>query len=190
MVLARYLQHICQEDLCIKLLHVFCFPVCSGSDKCLVISLQVDYESEEENGEENAAENPEDEEGESEKEERAQDADEEDQNGADGDDSPHLSFMSQTKKERAQLLKSAEVRVNAVLNSHPSIQDYTFDTENELWCEVRWQYLETSVWLHLETSRIACSSCNVHLLGKLKSVLQHKCTECHFQQPSDLQSPY
>jgi len=137
MVQARYLQHICQEDLCIKLLHVFCFPVCSDSDKCLVISWQVDYESEEENGEENTAENPEDEEAESEKEERAQDADE-DQNGADGDDSQHLPFMSQTKKERDQLLKSAEVRVNAVLNSHPSIQDYTFDTENELWCEVRW----------------------------------------------------
>uniref|UniRef100_A0A803XWU7 DNA-directed RNA polymerase I subunit RPA1 n=1 Tax=Meleagris gallopavo TaxID=9103 RepID=A0A803XWU7_MELGA len=97
---------------------------------------KVDYESEEENGEENTAENPEDEEGESEKEERTQDADEEEQNGADGDNSQHLSFMAQTKKERAQLLKSAEVRVNAVLNSHPSIQDYTFDTENELWCEV------------------------------------------------------
>uniref|UniRef100_A0A8C2T0Y7 DNA-directed RNA polymerase subunit n=1 Tax=Coturnix japonica TaxID=93934 RepID=A0A8C2T0Y7_COTJA len=119
---ARYLRHICWEDLCIKLLHVFCFSV--------------DYESEEENGEENAAENPEDEEAESEKEEKAQDADEEDQNGADGNDSQQLSFMSQTKKERDKLLKSAEVRVNAVLNSHPSIQDYTFDTEHELWCEV------------------------------------------------------
>uniref|UniRef100_A0A8C2Y7P2 DNA-directed RNA polymerase subunit n=1 Tax=Coturnix japonica TaxID=93934 RepID=A0A8C2Y7P2_COTJA len=97
---------------------------------------EVDYESEEENGEENAAENPEDEEAESEKEEKAQDADEEDQNGADGNDSQQLSFMSQTKKERDKLLKSAEVRVNAVLNSHPSIQDYTFDTEHELWCEV------------------------------------------------------
>uniref|UniRef100_A0A8C3Q0Y6 DNA-directed RNA polymerase subunit n=1 Tax=Chrysolophus pictus TaxID=9089 RepID=A0A8C3Q0Y6_CHRPC len=97
---------------------------------------EVDYESEEENGEENNAENPEDEEGESEKEERAQDADEEDQNEADGDHSQHLSFMSQTKKDKAQLLKSAEMRVNAVVDSHPSIQDYTFDTENELWCEV------------------------------------------------------
>ncbi|NXL86536.1 RPA1 polymerase, partial [Alectura lathami] len=97
---------------------------------------EVDYESEEENGEENIAENPEDEEAESEKEDRAQGADEDDQNGADADDSQRLSFMSQTKKEREQLLKSAEVRVNAVLNSHPLIQDYTFDTENELWCEV------------------------------------------------------
>ncbi|XP_068535714.1 DNA-directed RNA polymerase I subunit RPA1 [Anas acuta] len=97
---------------------------------------EVDYESEEENAEENVAENPEDEEAESDKEERAQGADEGDQNGADGDDPQHLSFMSQTKKERNLLLKSAEMRINAVLNSHPSIQDYTFDTENELWCEV------------------------------------------------------
>ncbi|NWI66627.1 RPA1 polymerase, partial [Todus mexicanus] len=96
---------------------------------------EVDYESEEENGEENADENLEDEEAESEKEERPAGA-EEDQNGADGDESQHLSFMSQTKKERDQLHQSAELRINAVVDSHPSIQDYTFDTENELWCEV------------------------------------------------------
>ncbi|KAF1510595.1 DNA-directed RNA polymerase I subunit RPA1, partial [Eudyptula albosignata] len=95
---------------------------------------EVDYESEEENGEENVDENLEDEEAESEKEERTPSA--EDQIGADGDASQHLSFMSQTEKEKDPLLQSAEVRVNAVLDSHPSIQDYTFDTENELWCEV------------------------------------------------------
>ncbi|NWH47976.1 RPA1 polymerase, partial [Fregata magnificens] len=95
---------------------------------------EVDYESEEENGEENIDENLEDEEAESEKEEKTPSA--EDQIGADGDESQHLSFMSQTKKEKDRLLQSAELRVNAVLDSHPSIQDYTFDTENELWCEV------------------------------------------------------
>ncbi|NWS53194.1 RPA1 polymerase, partial [Chunga burmeisteri] len=95
----------------------------------------VDYESEEENGEENVDENLEEEGAESEKEESSPGA-EEDQNGADGDESQHLSFMSRTKKEKDQLLQSAELRVNAVLDSHPSIQDYTFDTENELWCEV------------------------------------------------------
>ncbi|KFP11170.1 DNA-directed RNA polymerase I subunit RPA1, partial [Egretta garzetta] len=89
---------------------------------------------EEENGEENIDENLEDEEAESEKEERTPSA--EDQIGADGDESQHLSFISQTKKEKDRLLQSAELRVNAVLDSHPSIQDYTFDTENELWCEV------------------------------------------------------
>ncbi|XP_030306303.1 DNA-directed RNA polymerase I subunit RPA1 isoform X2 [Calypte anna] len=96
---------------------------------------EVDYESEEENGEENVGENPDDEEAESEKDERTPGA-EEDQNGADADESQHLSFMSQTKKEKHRLLQSAEVRVNAVLDSHPSIKNYMFDTENELWCEV------------------------------------------------------
>lgn len=105
---------------------------------------QVDYESEEENGEENVNENPEDEEAESEKEEGTPGA-EEDQNRAEGEDSQNASFVSQTKKGKDRLLQSAEVRVSAVVESHPSIQDYTFDTENELWCEVRWNFCG---WLH------------------------------------------
>lgn len=99
--------------------------------------MQVDYESEEENGEENVKENPEDEEAESDKEEGTPGA-EEDQSKAEGEDSQHLSFVSRSKKRKDQLLQSAAVRVSAVVESHPSIQDYTFDTENELWCEVRW----------------------------------------------------
>ncbi|KGL91263.1 DNA-directed RNA polymerase I subunit RPA1, partial [Charadrius vociferus] len=90
---------------------------------------------EEENGEENVDENLEDEDAESEKEEGNPGA-EEDQNEAGGEDSQHLSFMSQTEKEKDRLLQSAELRVNAVLDNHPSIQDYKFDIENELWCEV------------------------------------------------------
>ncbi|KFP41128.1 DNA-directed RNA polymerase I subunit RPA1, partial [Chlamydotis macqueenii] len=85
--------------------------------------------------EENVDENLGDEEADSDKDERTPGV-EENQNGADGDDSQHLSFMSQTKKEKDRLLQSVELRVNAVLDSHPSIQDYMFDTENELWCEV------------------------------------------------------
>ncbi|KAJ7408439.1 DNA-directed RNA polymerase I subunit RPA1 [Willisornis vidua] len=96
---------------------------------------EVDYESEEENGEENADENVEDEEAESEKEEKTPAA-EEDQNRAEGEKSQSLSFVSRTKKGKDRLLQTAEVRVSAVLDSHPSIRDYTFDTENELWCEV------------------------------------------------------
>ncbi|NWS67386.1 RPA1 polymerase, partial [Crotophaga sulcirostris] len=95
---------------------------------------EVDYESEEENEEVNIDENLEDEEAELEKE-KTPDA-EEDQNGAGDDDSQPLSFVSQTKKEKNRLPRSADLRINAVLDSHPSIQDYTFDTENELWCEV------------------------------------------------------
>ncbi|XP_065517462.1 DNA-directed RNA polymerase I subunit RPA1 [Lathamus discolor] len=94
---------------------------------------EVDYESEEENGEENADENLEDEEAESDKEEKTPDA-EENQNDTDVAESQHLSFMSHTKKDR--LPQSAELRVNAVVGSHPSIRDYSFDTEHELWCEV------------------------------------------------------
>ncbi|OPJ70788.1 DNA-directed RNA polymerase I subunit RPA1 isoform A [Patagioenas fasciata monilis] len=94
---------------------------------------EVDYESEEENGEEDVGENVEDEEADSEKEEGTPSA-EGDKKEADGDGSQNLSFVSQTKKDR--LLQSADVRINAVLDSHPSIQDYLFDTENELWCEV------------------------------------------------------
>lgn len=116
---------------------MLCLCIGSGSDKHNVISLQVDYESEEENGEENVKETPEDEEAESEKEEGTPGA-EEDQNRAEGEDSQHLSFVSQSKKGKDHLLQSAEVRVSAVVESHPSIQGYTFDTENELWCEVRW----------------------------------------------------
>lgn len=127
---------------------MLCLCTGSGSDKHSVISLQVDYESEEENEEENVNENPEDEEAESEKEEGTPGA-EEDQNTAEGEDSQHLSFVSQTKKKKDHLLKSAEVRVSAVVESHPSIQDYTFDTENELWCEVRWNI---SGWLHSGSS--------------------------------------
>lgn len=123
---------------------MLCLCTGSGPDKHNIISLQVDYESEEENGEENVNENLDDEEAESEKEEGTSDA-EENQNRAEGEDSQHLSFVSQTKKGKDRLLQSAEVRVSAVVESHPSIQDYTFDTENELWCEVRWNICG---WLH------------------------------------------
>ncbi|NWQ66095.1 RPA1 polymerase, partial [Neopipo cinnamomea] len=111
---------------------------------------EVDYESEEENGEENVDETPEDEEAESEKEEKTPGA-EEDQNRAEGEESQPLSFVSQTKRGKDRLLQAAEVRVNAVLDSHPSIQDYTFDTENELWCEVSLALPLTKVYFDLSS---------------------------------------
>ncbi|RMC14451.1 hypothetical protein DUI87_09547 [Hirundo rustica rustica] len=111
---------------------------------------EVDYESEEENGEENIKDNAEDEEAESEKEEGTPGA-EEDQNRAEGEDSQHLSFVSQTKKGKDGLLQSAQVRVSAVVESHPSIQDYTFDTENELWCEVSLALPLTKVYFDLSS---------------------------------------
>ncbi|KAF4791332.1 RNA polymerase I subunit A [Turdus rufiventris] len=111
---------------------------------------EVDYESEEENGEENANGNLEDEEAESEKEGGTPGA-EEDQNRAEGEDSQHLPFVSQPKKGKDRLLQSAEVRVSAVVESHPSIQDYTFDTKNELWCEVSLALPLTKVYFDISS---------------------------------------
>ncbi|NXV42513.1 RPA1 polymerase, partial [Uria aalge] len=121
---------------------------------------EIDYESEEENGEENTDENLEDEDAESEKEERTPGA-EEDQNEADGGDSQHLSFMSQTKKEKDRLLQSAELRVKAVLESHPSIQDYTFDTENELWCQVSLALPLTKVYFDVSSLLVSLAQSTV-----------------------------
>lgn len=141
---------------------MLCLCTGSGSDKHNVISLQVDYESEEENEEENANGNLEDEEAESEKEGGTPGA-EEDQNRAEGEDSQHLPFMSQPKKGKDRLLQSAEVRVSAVVESHPSIQDYTFDTKNELWCEVRWNI---SGWLHVAPIKNGSFQCSAAVLSQ------------------------
>ncbi|NWR85762.1 RPA1 polymerase, partial [Furnarius figulus] len=111
---------------------------------------EVDYESEEENGEGKVDENPEDEEAESEKEEKSPGA-EEDENKTEGEESQSLSFLSQTKKEKDRLLQAAEVRIAAVLDSHPSIKDYTFDTENELWCQVSLALPLTKVYFDLSS---------------------------------------
>ncbi|NXJ01209.1 RPA1 polymerase, partial [Psophia crepitans] len=120
---------------------------------------EVDYESEEENGEENTEENPEDEEADSEKEEQTPSA--EDQMGAGGDESQHLSFMSQTKKEKDRLLQSAELRVIAVLDSHPSVQGYAFDTENELWCEVSFTLPLMKVYFDLSSLLVSLARSTV-----------------------------
>ncbi|KFV62043.1 DNA-directed RNA polymerase I subunit RPA1, partial [Dryobates pubescens] len=94
---------------------------------------EVDYESEEEKEEENMDENLEGEEAESEEEERPPGA--EDESAAAGA-AWLLPPASQARRERGRWAQSAELRVNAVLESHPSIQGYSFDTENDLWCEV------------------------------------------------------
>ncbi|EMP32181.1 DNA-directed RNA polymerase I subunit RPA1 [Chelonia mydas] len=88
---------------------------------------QVDYESEEENSEENGDENPEEDEGMLNDDKRAEDAEEGVQNES--------NF--QTKKEKGPKLEhSTQLRVSAVMSSHPSIVNYAYDTESELWCEV------------------------------------------------------
>ncbi|XP_068023789.1 DNA-directed RNA polymerase I subunit RPA1 isoform X2 [Melanerpes formicivorus] len=94
---------------------------------------EVDYESEEEKEEENMDENLEGEEAEVEEEERPPEA--KDESAAAGAAQP-LPLASQARRERDHWAQSAELRVKAVLESHPSIQGYSFDTENDLWCEV------------------------------------------------------
>ncbi|KAM9236797.1 DNA-directed RNA polymerase I subunit RPA1 [Leptosomus discolor] len=139
---------------------------------------EVDYESEEENGEENVEENLEDEEAESEKERTS--GPEEDQNGADGDEFQHLSFMPQTKSEKDQLLQSAELRVNAVLDSHPSIQDYTFDTENELWCEVSLTLPLMKVYFDLSSLLVSLArSTVIHEVKGITRCLLNESTSKH-----------
>ncbi|NWR71499.1 RPA1 polymerase, partial [Centropus unirufus] len=120
---------------------------------------EVDYESEEENEEANVDENLEDEEADSEKEKTP--SAEEEQHEAGGDDSQPLSFVSQIKKEKKPLLQSVDMRINAVLDSHPSIQDYTFDTENELWCEVSFVLPLTKVYFDLSSLLVSLAQSTV-----------------------------
>ncbi|XP_006111690.2 DNA-directed RNA polymerase I subunit RPA1 [Pelodiscus sinensis] len=88
---------------------------------------EVDYESEEENGEENGEENPEEEEGMLHDDKQTEDVEEADQ---------HEDNSQTNKGKRPKLEYSTQLRVSAVMSSHPSIVNYTYDTENELWCEV------------------------------------------------------
>ncbi|XP_061541184.1 DNA-directed RNA polymerase I subunit RPA1 isoform X1 [Phycodurus eques] len=87
---------------------------------------EVDYDSEDEGeDEDNVAE------------------EEEEGNGEIGVDEFHPESSSvrlQTKKRAAKSRRGKEatdqMRVNAVLNSHPAIEGYCYDVKHELWCEV------------------------------------------------------
>ncbi|NXG50865.1 RPA1 polymerase, partial [Psilopogon haemacephalus] len=126
---------------------------------------EVDYESEEEKGEENVDENVEDEDADSEKEEEAAGA--EDQSGA-AAESQRLPFVPEKKRERGHLAESAELRVNAVLDSHHSIQDYSFDTENELWCEV--SLALPLLKMHLDLSSLLQSLARSAVIHEVKGI--------------------
>lgn len=91
--------------------------------------LQVDYESEEEETEEE-----EDKEDQGELEENAEDTLQESQ--------PEMSAahvvrsVRGRREERKDEDNLNQMRVNAVLQSSPAIQRYSFDEEQQLWCEV------------------------------------------------------
>lgn len=40
---------------------------------------------------------------------------------------------------------SVQMRVNSVLSSNSAIQNYSFDQQEELWCEVSWTYFKAAV---------------------------------------------
>ncbi|NXH11506.1 RPA1 polymerase, partial [Bucco capensis] len=128
---------------------------------------EVDYDSEEENGEENVEENLEDEEAGSDPEEKVPGAEEE-QNGAAGAEASQLSFLSQPKKDKARLRQSAELRVTAVLESHPAIQGYSFDIQNELWCEVSLALPPMKV--HFDLSSLLTSLARSTVIHEVKGI--------------------
>uniref|UniRef100_A0A7M4DXU4 DNA-directed RNA polymerase n=1 Tax=Crocodylus porosus TaxID=8502 RepID=A0A7M4DXU4_CROPO len=98
---------------------------------------EVDYESEEEVNEENGDENSEDEEGPLLDDKRAEESEEGSNVLCHEDDSQFSASSSLSKKEKTPKQNaSVELRVNSVVSSHPSIENYEYDVENELWCEV------------------------------------------------------
>nr|KAF6430073.1 RNA polymerase I subunit A [Molossus molossus] len=100
---------------------------------------EVDYESEEEEeGEENDDEDaPEEGNVRGEGAHRAQEQDEELGSGPEEDSPPAPpSRQSQKPSQEPQGAEAVEHRVQAVRESHPFIEDYQYDTEGSLWCQV------------------------------------------------------
>lgn len=91
----------------------------------------MDYESEDEQGDNEAEEN--DDEGEAEVEENAEAHSTE-------ESQPESSGMrlEARKKQKKKVTKESELqmRVNSVLDLNSAIEGYRFDQQDELWCEV------------------------------------------------------
>ncbi|XP_055974137.1 DNA-directed RNA polymerase I subunit RPA1 [Sorex fumeus] len=102
---------------------------------------EVDYESEEEEekgGEEDEEERPEEEAAHLENTHKAPEQEQEEEAGASakGDEPPEGPLSQQQRTARRREPQAAENRVRAVLECHPFIHEYEFDTERSLWCEV------------------------------------------------------
>ncbi|XP_023107609.2 DNA-directed RNA polymerase I subunit RPA1 isoform X1 [Felis catus] len=102
---------------------------------------EVDYESEEDEvGEENDDEDMQEEgHGPGEGAEKAQEQDEEVGSGAEEDSAPAAPLTQPRKSTRVREPQGAEAverRAQAVRESHPFIEDYQYDTEESLWCQV------------------------------------------------------
>lgn len=70
---------------------------------------------------------------------KAQEQDEEMGSGPEEDSAPNAPLAQPRKSTRSQEPQGAEAverRVQAVRESHPFIEDYQYDTEESLWCQV------------------------------------------------------
>ncbi|XP_006028713.1 DNA-directed RNA polymerase I subunit RPA1 [Alligator sinensis] len=113
---------------------------------------EVDYESEEEVNEENGDENSEDEEGPSLDDKRTEESEEGSNVLYHEEDSQFSSSSSLSKKEKTPTQNaSVELRVSSVVSSHPSIENYVYDVENELWCEVSLKLPLTKAYFDLSS---------------------------------------
>ena len=104
----------------------------------LLFTLQVDYESEEEDGGDDGEDKEDQGEEEEEASEKAEDTLEETQPESAG-------LGKQKKNKRAKRVGEEEtlnqMRVNTVLQSNSAIERYCYDVEHELWCEVSFSVL-------------------------------------------------
>lgn len=101
----------------------------------LCFTLQVDYESEEEDGDDDGEDKEDQAEEEEEVEENTENTQEESQ--------PEAAGVRMQKKNKRAKKRGREgdetlnqMRVNSVLESNTAIQRYSYDLEEELWCEV------------------------------------------------------
>lgn len=107
------------------------------SNAGLCFPLQVDYESEEDDDKADEGEDKEDQgEAEDENEKNEEDGLEDSQSQSRGEEKSKKKKKKSQKTGEEQDRGENQMRVNCVLQSNPAIQRYSYDTENELWCEV------------------------------------------------------
>lgn len=99
---------------------------------CLYLTCQVDYESEEEGEEEEEEDVQEEENIKGEGAHQAHEPDEEEGSGLEEESSQNPP----RRHSRPQGAEAMERRIQAVRESHSFIEDYQYDTEESLWCQV------------------------------------------------------
>ena len=93
--------------------------------------------------------------------EKAQEQDEEVGSGAEEDSAPAAPLTQPRKSTRVREPQGAEAverRAQAVRESHPFIEDYPYDTEESLWCQV-----STRCPAPPHAGRVVCGACGSRL---------------------------